>query len=395
MSEHDQDPTAPEAAQPQQPEVGETQQPQPAAPEQPVDERQWIPVPPPHPYAAAAAPRGGRLLAILAMALGLVSLLSVGVGARFLSPLYVYVGIVLAVAAIVLGIVALVKRSRPKAAAITGLVAGGLSVVVSVVFAIVMSVLLVATTVDMQRAEERDPGQSSDSEPQTLLEWPANMATGGIVFEQGDQGPGPAVRPSDPLSAGEAPTPIEVDRAGGTPDVVVYLDYRCPYCLHFEEANGDFLGELASSGGATVQVVPLTFLDRVDASSYSSRAAGAMACIVDGQPESAWAAHTTLLSAAVQPSESVPGHANEELIAALDPAVGGLDGGVRDCIESERFVPFSQALNSWVFANTVPNAADPAQQVTGTPLVLVNGVAYTGQPSDPAAFRQFFDEQTR
>lgn len=376
MSEHEQDPNAPE---PQQ------------------DDRQWIPVPPPNPYAAASRPPGGRALAIAAMVLGLVALLTVAVAAAYFTPLAVLLGAAAGIAAIVLGIVALVRRSRPKAAGVVGLAAGALSLLSAVVILALASFALVATTMESQQRGGGDSEWSDDAEPEAMLEWPANMETGGIVFERGEGGEGsaPAVRLSDPVGAGGAPVPLDVDRSGGVADVVVYLDYRCPYCLHFEEANGALLGELASSGAATVQLVPLTFLDRVDSTSYSSRAAGAMACVVDGQPEAAWAAHNALLSAEVQPSESVPGLSNDELIAALDAAAGGLDPGVRECVGSERFVPFAQALNDWVFANSVPNAVEPAQRVTGTPMALVNGVVYTGAPDDAAAFRQFIDEQSR
>src|SRR5690606_11341051 len=143
---------------------------------------------------------------------------------------------------------------------------------------------------------------SSPEAPQSLIEWPANMENGGIIFEQGTDSPG--VRASDHVAPGNSPTAPSVDRDSGVADVIVYLDYRCPYCMQFEEANGAFLEAALASGAATVQVVPLTFLDRIDPTAYSSRAAGAMACLADSQPDAAWRAHAALLSESWQPSES-------------------------------------------------------------------------------------------
>ena len=173
-------------------------------------------------------------------------------------------------------------------------------------------------------------------------------------------------------------------------DIRLYVDYRCPYCGLFEQQNGDMLTELVSDGAVTVELVPLTFLDRSsEGSYYSSRAAAAMACVADGQPDAAWAAHTTLLSPEVQPAATGAGLSNEEIIAQLDRGVGGLSNGVAECITSERFVPFAQALNNWVFSVPVPNAVDPQLGVSSTPFIVANGIPYTGDPSDNTAFRTF------
>ena len=216
------------------------------------------------------------------------------------------------------------------------------------------------------------------------------MASGGIVFTSHSGDPLPDQ--SSPLEPGTVPAPSAVDRATSN-DLLIYVDYRCPHCLSFEEANSALL-EQALADGASIEIVPLSFLDRAsEGAYYSSRAAGAIACLADSQPEAAWAGHSALLSPQVQPAAG-PGLSNDELVSVLESASGGLNSVAADCITSERFVGFAQALNSWVFANPVPNALDSSLSVQGTPLVLVNGEPYRGEPSDARAFASFYEEHT-
>lgn len=351
---------------------------------------QWVSVPPEHPYAAGQRGPAGRGLAIASMALGLAALLTTIVAGIY-APVFVVLGALIGLAAVVIGIIAAVRRQRPRGAGFVGLGAGTLAVIAAAaVGALSLSVLLTPELPELGTGSEVAPGPAPEGNA-SAIEWPANMATGGIVF-----GPGLQPAPSDPLQPGTAPQPAEIGAAGERADVVIYLDYRCPYCMLFEEANGELLADAAESGDITVEVVPLNFLDRVSAGSeYSSRAAAAVACVVDQQPDRAWSAHAALLTASFQPAEGIPGPTDDELIAELDRATGGLDRGAQSCITERRFVPFVKALNDWVFANPIPNARQSDQRVSGTPTVLVNGVTYTGDPADGASFRAFFSEQTQ
>ncbi len=233
------------------------------------------------------------------------------------------------------------------------------------------------------------PGGSDEA---TAVEWPANLATGGIVFVERDGAVD--LLPSDAPSGNAVPAPVDAAGIGAQHHIRVYLDYRCPFCSLFEEANADTLEEAVLQGGSAVEIHPLTFLDRVSAgSAYSSRAAGAIECVADAQPEATWEAHQALLAQSFQPKEGIAGHDNAALIAELDRATGGLNNDARSCIEQERFVPFAQALNDWSFANPVPGAKEAGLKVTGTPFVLVDGVPYPGDPEDPEAFRAFLTQQ--
>lgn len=355
---------------------------------------QWIPAAPPqHPYAAAAAgsvPGGGKGLVIAAMAVGLVALLTVCVSFAYFNALFAVAGGVLGIVAVVLAVVGLVKRFRPLGASITGVAAGALAM-------IAVTVLLGAGLLAPGSAtpEAGDPAAAGEewqpgAEQESLLNWPANMATGGIVFE----GPGdPLPKPSDPLAAGTSPQPNEVDRETGN-DILIYVDYRCPHCGEFEHQNGEYLTELLEAGDTSIEIVPLSFLDRAsEGSYYSSRAAGMVACLASAQPEAAWNAHAALLSPEIMPSSGA-GPTNEQLISAVEQRTGTLNNGARECITSEAYVPFAQALNAWVFQNPVPNTLASDVRVEGTPTIVVNGEVFAGDPSDPASFRAFVEGLT-
>ncbi len=392
--QYQQVPQAPQA--PQAPPV--YQQPQQQQYQQPADpystpqnpgEPQWIPAAPPHPYASvqpAKTPAGLKALAITSMALGLAALLTLIVAVGFFDIGIAVLGVALGIIALAIGIVALVKKANPIGAAITGVGAGALSTLTA-------TALVALGTFAFGQAKPTEvvpegswtPGTAQES----LLDWPSNMSSGGIIFE----GPGdPQPMPSDPLQAGAAPTPNSVNREAGN-DIVVYVDYRCPHCMEFEVQNGEYLASLIESGNTTVEVVPLSFMDRMsDGSKYSSRATGAVACFTDLQPELAWKAHSTLLTPQVQPGVG-PGLNNDELITAFQQGVDGMSKNVGACIKNERFVPFAQGLNDWVFANPVPNTLAESVRIQGTPTILVNGLVYPGDPIDPEAFRAFVEEQ--
>ena len=369
-------------------------------------------VAPPHPY-APQPPTGngggsGKGLSIAAMAMGLAALLTTVVAA-FYSGNFVVVGVLLAFAAIVLGIIALVKKQRPIAPGIVGLSSGALTLVVALVvgaFAL-GSVLMPAAQLAAggnsgsngeTGGSDENPHDDSEIAPSTpagAVGWPANMATGGIAF----MGTGSDIHTvrSAPLEDNAMPVPAELsemNEGNATDRIQLYVDYRCPYCAQFEEVSGETLEDALETGTTVLELHPLTFLDRASQGSYySSRVAGAMACVADVQPASAWDAHTALMDTDFQPAEGTPGPDNAAIIAELDDATDGLMADARACIESEQFVPFAQALSDWVFANPVPHADDPALTVTGTPFAVVNGVPYAGDPADGAAFRAFVEEQ--
>lgn len=346
--------------------------------------------PPPHPYAAAqpggpsARPPKKGLLGVFSMLAGLIGLLT-AIVAAFYAPGFgpvSGVALVLGLAGIALGAVALGLRQRPLAAGIVGIGTGAIAIILSILLILMGAVTAFGGAI----ADEGDGSGEQSMSGEGIADWPANMSTGGVVFAAGLQPVESAA-----LEDGEEPAVREIDAAGDGADMQIYVDYRCPSCSAFEETNGETLEEVVSSGAATLEVRALTFLDRVSPDAYSSRAAGAVACVVDQQPENAWAAHTRLLDPAVQPPETEPGLSNEQIADHLDEATGGLTEQTRSCIETEHFAQFSHSLYEWLSLNPVPRAEDPALMATGTPFVVVDGVQYEGSVSDASEFRAFLE----
>lgn len=386
------------------------------------DNREWIPVAPAHPYGAnrsgegdnksgATPPRTGRGLAISALALGLAAALTTAV-ATFYLPEGVYAGAALGLIAIVCGAVALARRQHLAAASIVGVGAGAAALIMA---SVVAGILIGQSGTDQsdsanssdtsheanadtngdssgdtgagEGAANGTDGDGTDSDvngeagAEALLEWPANFASGGLHFQQGEAGP--QLLRSDPLAAGEGPTPVPVTRAGGAADILLYVDYRCPYCVEFETANIDVLQSLVDEGRATVEIRPLAFVGEM-----SPQLSGAMMCVATHQPEAAWQSHVTLMSAETQHISAA-----DQLASTLSSAIGGLDPAAEACITDARFASFAQVIGQWYTMSPVPYAVDPQLTVRGTPLAVVNGVPFQGAPSDGAAFREFLNAQ--
>lgn len=258
------------------------------------------------------------------------------------------------------------KERRNRLALQGGIVAG------------IIAIAVIVTLVIVQSVKPEGPG-------------PKNMASGGVVFDQGFE-----VATTPALKAGEEPTPTKVNRDELPLDIVIYVDYMCPICGEFEQANQALLDELVESGDATIELHAITALNEYSMGTrYSSRAANALGCMVNYDPKNAWKFHSALLSAAVQPEEGTEGLSNDQLIAQAKSAGADVDADIADCIETETFMSFMDAQSARALAGPVPNLAEGTDlpNVQGTPTVLVNGVQYVAteaQPwSDPTAFRDF------
>ncbi|MFF8816392.1 DsbA family protein [Leucobacter sp. NPDC015123] len=343
--------------------------------------------------APSAGVSGGRLLPIAGLVVGAAGAVAAVIGA-FAGSVPAYIAVGLGVVAVALGVVSLARRRRGPAA-IGGLVLGAAALVFGIA-----TLVSAAPGQDAdlppqgEQGEQAEQGQEEQGEADApageALVWPKNMSTGGVIVA----GPDAKLLTSEALPDSATPTPRTADELGQPALIQIYLDYRCPYCSVFEDASGEVLNEVLEMEAAAIEIHPLTFLDRASAGSYySSRTAGAIACLADAQPDAAWATHNAFLAPEFQPTEGQAGHTNDELIAEIERVAGSVSPEARSCISEERFVPVSQALNDWVFANPVPFAGDPGLKVTSVPLVVVKGTPYEGDPSDPAEFRKFLSAQ--
>jgi protein-disulfide isomerase len=213
---------------------------------------------------------------------------------------------------------------------------------------------------------------------------PVNMASDGILFTGTDDGEVEAVQ-TGAVPADGTPIPTDPDAYDVPARIVTYLDYGCPFCNQFETTNAAQIEELVAAGYATLEVHPISILDREFAGSeYPTRAANAMACVAAEEPNAFLDASAALF--ANQPAEGTEGLTDDGIRDVLDGA-GALNDEVSACIGDRRY-------EGWVVAATAratsdPDLANPSTGGFGTPTVLVNGVRYTGPLDDPQSFAAF------
>ncbi|HEX6248450.1 MAG TPA: thioredoxin domain-containing protein [Nocardioidaceae bacterium] len=142
--------------------------------------------------------------------------------------------------------------------------------------------------------------------------------------------------------------------------VTVFEDMMCPYCGDFEAISSDKLKEYAAGGDVQVRYHVVSFLDRASEDRYSTRAANAIAVVLDtAGAEVAVDFHDALF--ANQPAEGGAGISDEDMIQMAVDA-GADEEAIRGPIEGLKFEPWVEdATDAWSKAGH-----------TGTPTVTVN-----------------------
>lgn len=179
---------------------------------------------------------------------------------------------------------------------------------------------------------------------------------------------------SSPNSAsGQLVTPANLTDTGAIPigpatapvTLEIYLDYMCPACGKFEQANSGEIDRLIKAGTVKVQLRPISFLDRTSkGSKYSTRAANAMATVADRAPGSVWAFNTELFNQ--QPEEGTRGLSDDQIAELARKA--GVSRDVADTFTKRTF-------ERWV-----GNSTDAAFKsgIQGTPTIKINGTEFEG-----------------
>lgn len=178
-----------------------------------------------------------------------------------------------------------------------------------------------------------------------------------VGLQQGGNGEGQTSTPPDnavddyALAIGDNDAPVTV---------TVYEDMMCPYCGLFEEVSSERLREYAESGDVEVRYHVVSFLDRASEDRYSTRAANALAVVLDtAGAEVAVEFHDALF--ANQPEEGGAGLSDEQMID-LAVEAGADEDAITGPIENLKFEPWVEdATEAWSKAG-----------YTGTPTVTVN-----------------------
>lgn len=166
--------------------------------------------------------------------------------------------------------------------------------------------------------------------------------------------------------------------SGDGPVVDVYLDFACPHCAAFVEANGEDARTMAESGDITLRVHPRPMLD-ANTDGYSSRAANAAVCAYaadEADPAGTWFAAEEALMAGM---ENSPGMDDAELAQVVTDATGQ---DVADCLADGTYVP-------WIQDVVEPEALESTQ---GTPAIMIDGSIVQIDTATPGSLREAVDE---
>ncbi|MCH6230108.1 DsbA family protein [Microbacterium sp. CFH 31415] len=189
--------------------------------------------------------------------------------------------------------------------------------------------------------------------------------------------------PTPTPTATPTPTPTPTERPAA--DIRVYVDYLSSGSRDFQLANVQQLSKWVSEDAATLTYYPVAMLtSKSNGTKYSLRAAGAAACVATHSPDYFFAFNNTLLTQ--QPEVDSDGYTDSELAAMA--IASGADGAkvVRACIEDQDFTSWAKTATERALGG-LPGTDGLA--LTGTPMVLVNGMPYVGALNDPKEFAQF------
>jgi len=179
------------------------------------------------------------------------------------------------------------------------------------------------------------------------------VAIGGLVVFLNNQATAPGVAPKSDIINEETGA---ISFGDGEDEVDTFVDFMCPICGDFEKQYGEQLQAAAADGKITLNLHPISILDRYSQNTqFSTRAAAAVYCVAEKAPEAALDYFNLLFEN--QPAENTAGLTDDELAAFAEQAGGG---AAADCIADGTYMDFvgDQTRN---------------HEIQGTPTIEVNG----------------------
>ncbi len=179
------------------------------------------------------------------------------------------------------------------------------------------------------------------------------VALGAVVVMLNNQATAPGVAPESAIVNQETGA---ISFGDGKDEVDTYVDFMCPICGDFESQYGEQLQTAAANGDITLNIHPVSILDRYSQNTkFSTRAAGAMYCVAAEAPDAALDYFNLLFQS--QPQENSPGLSDDELAALAEQAGAG---AAAECIADGTYMGF---------------VGDQTEkhEIQGTPTVEVNG----------------------
>jgi protein-disulfide isomerase len=155
----------------------------------------------------------------------------------------------------------------------------------------------------------------------------------------------------------------------GEKTVDTYIDFMCPVCNQFEQAYGPTLDQLVASDEITLNIHPISILDRASqGTEYSTRSASAAYCVAVDDPANVPAFVKALY--AQQPSENTAG-LDDATLASVATSVGASDAAT-SCISDGTYTRFVTAM-------TQNTPVQPGSGGIATPTIAVDGTVLANQ----------------
>jgi len=179
------------------------------------------------------------------------------------------------------------------------------------------------------------------------------VALAALVVVLNNQATSPGTAPSSAIVNEETGA---ITFGEGETQVDTFVDFMCPICGDFEDAYGEQLQAAAADDKITLNLHPISILDRYSQNTeFSTRAAASVYCVAAEAPDSALDYFNLLF--ANQPAENTPGLTDQELADFASQA--GADAAA-ECIADGTY-------KRYVASQT--NSHD----IEGTPTVEIDG----------------------
>lgn len=199
------------------------------------------------------------------------------------------------------------------------------------------------------------------------------VAVGAVVVFANNAASGPGTTPQAATIDTETGA-IAVGSGERTLDT--YVDFMCPICGQFEAAYGPSIEGLVDDGTITLNIHPISILNRYSSGTdYSTRAASAMYAVAAAHPDLALPYLQALFEN--QPEENSAGLSDDELIAIAEQ-VGATD--VADDITAGTYAQFVDNI-------TTQTPVQPGQSGIATPTIAIDGevISNSTLTGDPQA----------
>ncbi|WP_091226705.1 thioredoxin domain-containing protein [Microbacterium sp. 3J1] len=174
-----------------------------------------------------------------------------------------------------------------------------------------------------------------------------------VVVLLNNQATAPGVAPKSDIVNQETGA---ISFGSGEDEIDTYIDFMCPVCGQFEDAYGEQLQTAAANDEITLNIHPVSILNRASTTGeFSSLSGSSMYCVAQEAPDAALDYFNLLF--ANQPAENSAGLSIEQMTALAEQAGAG---AAAECIADGTFMQFVDSQTK-------------THEIGGTPTVEVNG----------------------